>query len=85
MVNSAHIADFGICFQAQGMAGTGGGRLLAALREQHAVCEDVDCFGLEVPASRYIPKARRFKDKGRFGNFVNCELACKSDPPFDLC
>ena len=85
MVNSAHITDFGICFQAQGMAGTGGGRLFAALREHNAVCEDVDCFGLKASASRSIPKAPRLEYKARFGNFVNCELACKSDPAFDLC
>lgn len=57
MANSAYIAEFGICFQAQGMTGTDGGdRLLAALREQQTVSEDVDCFGLEAPASRCIPK-----------------------------
>ena len=72
MVNSAHIADFGICFQAQGMAGTGGGRLFAALREQHAVCADVDCFGLDGASVKMHPEGAEVQRQGSFWRF--CEL-----------
>ena len=72
MVNSAHIADFGICFQAQGMAGTGGGRLFTALREQHAVCEDVDCFGLDSAGVKIHPEGAEAQRQGSFWRF--CEL-----------
>lgn len=72
MVNSAHIADFGICFQAQHMTGTGGGRLFTALREQHAVCEDVDCFGLDSAGVKIHPEDAEAQRQGSFWQF--CEL-----------
>ena len=72
MVNSAHIADFDICFQAQGMARTGGGRLFAALRKQHAACEEVDCFGLDSADVKIHPEGAEAQRQGSFWRF--CEL-----------
>ena len=57
----------------------------AALREQHAVCEDVDCFGLDSACVMMRPEGAEVQRQGSFWQFVNFELACKNDPAFDLC
>ena len=73
MANSAHIAEFGICFQARRMTGASGGdRLFAVLRGQHAVCEGADCFGLDSAGVKMRPEGAGARRQGSFRQF--CEL-----------
>ena len=73
MANSAHIAEFGICFQARRMTGTGGGdRLFTSLRKQRAVGEGADCFGLDSASFKMHPEGAKVRRQGSFWQF--CEL-----------